>query len=164
MTVLAVGPIDFHHRNACATQVTGEPGAIGASAFDPDQGHGSERAQPIEQLAVARCVCRELFDTEQPADVIECRHNMNIEVGINPARDRARLYDGHRHPFSEQMVKGWHALAGRATLVCRASCSGSARQPARPVGAVSSGPVDGSFERQPNGVSPFASQTGTRGA
>jgi hypothetical protein len=35
------------------------------------------------------------------------------------ARDRARLYDGHSHPFSSQTVKGWHARPGKETVSSR---------------------------------------------
>jgi type 1 glutamine amidotransferase len=41
---------------------------------------------------------------------------MRIEVRVHTARDRARLYHGHRHPFSSQTVKGWHARPGTETV------------------------------------------------
>ena len=41
---------------------------------------------------------------------------MDIEVGVDPTGDRARLYDGHGHPFSVQVVKGWHARPGKETV------------------------------------------------
>ena len=41
---------------------------------------------------------------------------MNIEMGVDTTRDRTCLYDGHRHPFSVQVVKGWHARPGKETV------------------------------------------------
>lgn len=34
---------------------------------------------------------------------------MDVQMGVDPAGDRARLYDGHSQPFSVHVVKGWHA-------------------------------------------------------
>ena len=40
-----------------------------------------------------------------------------IQVSVDTTRHRARaLYDGHRHPFSLQVVEGWHARPGKETV------------------------------------------------
>src|ERR687897_138431 len=42
---------------------------------------------------------------------------MDLEVRVDPARDRARLYDGHCHPFSVQGGEGWHARPAKEDRV-----------------------------------------------
>src|ERR687897_1363439 len=42
---------------------------------------------------------------------------MDLEVRVDPARDRARLYDGHCHPFSVQSGEGWHARPAKEDRV-----------------------------------------------
>ena len=59
---------------------------------------------------------RERLDAEHTAVGVERSSDMDVEVGVDPTGDRARLYDGHRHPFSVQVVKGWHARPGKETV------------------------------------------------
>ena len=60
---------------------------------------------------------RERRDTQHAAVPIHRGRNMHIRVRINTARHRARgLYDGHRHPFSAQRIKGWHARPAKETV------------------------------------------------
>ena len=68
----------------------------------------TEADQPAVQLAVAGRWSS--GTTRRPAlrRCIQRRRDMHIKVRVDTARDRARaLYDGHRHPFSLQLVKGW---------------------------------------------------------
>ena len=107
---LAVGPVDLDHLDACGAQEPRQARAIRTSAFDPHAGDRAERAQPAQELVVAHGRRLEVLDGEQPADVIEGGGDVDIQVGIDAARDRARaFYDGHRHPFLLLVVKGWHS-------------------------------------------------------
>ncbi len=57
------------------------------------------------------------LDAQHFADVVERSGNVNVEVGVNAARDRAcAFYDGHRHPFSFSSSQG----VARATHSCAA--------------------------------------------
>ena len=64
---LTVGSIDLDHRDAFAAQVSGEPGAIGAGAFDTDPVDGPETLQPGNELGVAGAAGRERLDAEHTA-------------------------------------------------------------------------------------------------
>ena len=68
------------------------------------------------QLGEPGCRRRERLDAEHTAVGVERGGDMDIEVGVDPTSDRARLYDGHGHPFSVQVVKGWHARPGKETV------------------------------------------------
>jgi hypothetical protein len=51
-------------------------------------------------------------------------------MSIDSTRDRARdLYHGHRHPFSAQDVKGWHARPGKETVIPRAAANSELDHP-----------------------------------
>ncbi len=81
----------------------------------PAPGH---RSRPASHAGPGSRRCRrERLDTQHTAIGVQRRRDMHIEVRIHTARDRARaLYDGHRHPFSLQLVKGWHARPGKETV------------------------------------------------
>jgi hypothetical protein len=54
---------------------------------------------------------RKRLRAEQSAQLIECGSDVNIEMCIHTSNDgTGYLYDGHGHPFSPQMVKGWLAV------------------------------------------------------
>ncbi len=60
---------------------------------------------------------RERLHAQHAAARVHRGRDMHIQMGIDSARDRARaLYDGHRHPFCSQTVKGWHARPGKETV------------------------------------------------
>ena len=94
----------------------GQASAIGAGALDPDPQDRTEGAQPHEQPLVAGDGGSELFNAKEPADGIQDRGDMSVEVGVDAADDGALgLYDGHvAIPSLANVVKGWHALAGTA--------------------------------------------------
>ena len=85
--LLAVRPIDLDDVDAVGLQVTGEPGAVAASALDADQGDGSEAAQPAEQAPVAGGVRGKRLDAQQPADGVQGGGHMDVEVGVNASGD-----------------------------------------------------------------------------
>ena len=59
----------------------------------------------------------ERLDSEHTTVGVQRGGDMNIQMGVHPTGDRARLYDdGHRHPFSVEVVKGWHARPGKETV------------------------------------------------
>ena len=72
--------------------------------------------EPSVQLGEPGRRRRERLDAEHPAIGVDRGGDMSVEVGVNPASDQTRLYDGHRHPFSVQVVKGWHARPGKETV------------------------------------------------
>jgi hypothetical protein len=51
---LPVGPIDLHHPHPFGEEESGEAGAVGAGALDPDQVDLAERSNPGQRGPVAR--------------------------------------------------------------------------------------------------------------
>ena len=97
---LTVGSIDLDHSDAFAAQVSGEPGAVGACAFDTDAVDRPETLQPGNELGVAGASGRERLDAEHTAVRVDRGSDMELEVGVDPAGDPGViLYDGHGHPF-----------------------------------------------------------------
>jgi len=88
-----VRPVDLDHPDLCGSQESGQAGAVAAGALDPDRGHGTESLQPGEQPAVASHRGRELGIAQQPAQLIDRRRGMGVEVGIYPASDLDRVDD-----------------------------------------------------------------------
>jgi hypothetical protein len=73
--------------------------------------------QPVGQLGKPGGGRRERLDGQHTAVDIHDSGDMNIQVGVDTAGDPTRrFYDGHGHPFSLQMVKGWHARPGKETV------------------------------------------------
>ena len=93
---LPVGAINLDHRNPGAVQEAGQPGPVGACALDTDPGHRAEAAQPAVQLGEPGRCRRERFDTQHTAVAVDRGGHVNVEVGVDPTGDRARLYDGHQ--------------------------------------------------------------------
>jgi hypothetical protein len=72
---------------------------------------------------VADASRRELRYAEQAAEWIERCCHVHIEVRVDTTRHRARrIYSGHRHPFSFQLVRGGTRRSKCAAPV-RSSCS-----------------------------------------
>ena len=81
--------------------MAGQAGAIRTRALHADLGHVAERSEPAEQRFVARGVGLEAFGPEQPAERVEGRSDMDIEMGVDATGHTTRsFYDGHGHPFS----------------------------------------------------------------
>ena len=50
---------------------------------------------------------RELGNAQEATDRIERRRHLHIEVGVHTTSYRARrIYSGHRHPFSLNLLRG----------------------------------------------------------
>jgi hypothetical protein len=113
---LAIGPIDLDHLDARGAQEPGQPRSIRARALDPDPHDFTKAGQPGEQLGVALARHRERLDTQQATVAVHRRRHMSVEVGVDPAADRTRLYHGHMcHPFSSSCARGGTYLPGRRT-------------------------------------------------
>jgi hypothetical protein len=97
----AVGAVHLDDADTGCGDVAGQAGAVAAGAFDPDQADCPEPAHPPQEAGVASRAGRELPDTEQPADGIECSSDVHVGVGVDAAGDGACLYDGRCHLFSE---------------------------------------------------------------
>jgi hypothetical protein len=97
--------------------VASQPGAVGTGALDTDTLHLPEPDQPVTQLGEPGRGRRERRDPQHPAVDIHDRGDMSIQVGVDTTGDQTRrFYDGHGHPFSLQVVKGWHARPGKETV------------------------------------------------
>jgi hypothetical protein len=115
---LTVRAINLDHHDTLTTEMTGQPGAVRAGAFDPHPRHHTELGEPRRQLAISGWGRRERLDTQHAAVHIDRGRDMYIQMRIDTTRDQARaLYDGHRHPFcSSKRFKGWHARPGKETV------------------------------------------------
>ena len=113
---LPIGSIHLDHHHPTAAQMASQTGPIGASALDTDPTQRTEADQPGVQVGEPGARRRERLHTEHTTVAVERGGDMDIEVGVDPTGDRARLYDGHGHPFSVQVVKGWHARPGKETV------------------------------------------------
>jgi hypothetical protein len=124
---------------------------------------GPSRPQPGQQLAVPRRGGRERLDPQQPADAIQRRRHVHIQMRVHTTSNRARgIYDCQRHPFHSSLRFGWHR---RQVRHGGSSCSRRAirhtqttapppRQPGQPTVTVNPGPVGGysnknSYEHPP---------------
>jgi hypothetical protein len=114
---LTVRSIDLDDREPAAAQMTSQAGPVSAGAFHTDTVNRSERRQPAIPPVVADGGRFERFNAQHSAVAVHDRRDVHIRVRVNTTSDRARaLYDGHRHPFCVQSVKGWHARPGKETV------------------------------------------------
>src|SRR5713101_6990462 len=141
--------------------MAGQAGAVAVGALDPDQAHGPEPAQPVQQAGIAGRGDRELLDAEQAPDGIQRGGDVHVRMGVHAASDGASLRWSQP---SLSVVEGWHAPAGRRT--CEPRPLAQARQigPAAPVGAIKNlGPGRQIVSRTArDGVSRFGGQAGTQ--
>ena len=83
---LSIGTVHFDDPDLFTLETTGQAGAIRTCAFDADQLHGAEVAQPAQQqLVIGRR--GEALDAEQGAPLVQSRSYMDVEVRIDPAGD-----------------------------------------------------------------------------
>jgi hypothetical protein len=117
-----VGSIDFDHHEPAAPQVASQTSAVGTSAVGTsalatDAFHLTKPDQPVAQLGEPGGGRRERLDRQHTTVDIHDRSDMNMQVGVDTTGDRTRrFYDGHGHPFSLHVVKGWHARPGKETV------------------------------------------------
>jgi hypothetical protein len=97
---LPVGSIDFDDLDAVVVEEPGEPGAVRSGALDTDPGHRSEAFEPSQQPGVAGLGGWERLDPQQPADVIQRRRYMEVEMRVHPATNGTGIYDGHQPSLS----------------------------------------------------------------
>jgi hypothetical protein len=91
-------------------QVSGEPGSVGAGAFDPDQADLPKGAHPATERLVAGEVSGKGLHAEQAAVGVDHRRHVDICVCVDAARQGALsiYHDCHCRSFSFESVKGWH--------------------------------------------------------
>ena len=87
---LPVRSLHLDHPDAVAGELSGEAGAPGTGAFDPDNGEFTEAARPGEEPPVAGGCGRELGGAEHDTDRVEHGGDVGVFVGVDPAGD------GHR--------------------------------------------------------------------
>ena len=92
----AVGAVDLEDLEAVGAGEAGQAGTIGAGAFDPDAFHRSEALGPGDQGDIATSRGRKGLGAKQSPGLVDHRGHMDLQVGINPNRDRPGW--------------GWHAL------------------------------------------------------
>ena len=98
--LFSVRSVDFDDFDTHPAQVTGQPGPIGTRAFDPNLDHVAERLEPCEQRFVTGRVGLESLGAEQPAQRVQGRSHMNVEVRVDTTgHTTPSFYDGHGHPF-----------------------------------------------------------------
>jgi hypothetical protein len=85
--VRAVGPIDLGDLDPSLAKMAGDPGAVAASALDPDQAHVAEAAQPADQGAVAGAGGGERLGPQQHPGGVEHGDDMQVFVGVDPPDD-----------------------------------------------------------------------------
>ena len=83
MSGLAVWPIDLDDRDAGCSEESSQARTIRTGALNPDLLDGPEAGQPRQQFAFAVLGCRELFDAQQPADRIQRRRDMHLEMRVD---------------------------------------------------------------------------------
>jgi hypothetical protein len=111
---LTVGSIDLDHLESAAPQMASQTRTVGTGALHTDALHLAEPDKPVMQLGKSGGGRRERLDRQHTAVDIHDSGDMNIQVGVDTTGDQTpRFYDGHGHPFSLQVVKGWHARPGK---------------------------------------------------
>ena len=99
-STLPIRLIDLDHRDAPASERPVERRPIRTGAFDTDQVQPAERVEPTDQRVVAVIGRGERLDAEEPADLIERRSDVDVQMCVDPAGDPAvDFYDGHAIPF-----------------------------------------------------------------
>jgi hypothetical protein len=93
--------------------VASQARAVTPGAFDPNQDHLAEALEPSQQGPVALRVRRKDLHPQEPADTVQRRRHMDVEVRVDTTGDP--LCHAHdRHPFLLARQQEWHAPAGTA--------------------------------------------------
>jgi hypothetical protein len=100
-TRVGVGLVDLEHPDVVLTQVTHQPGRVGAGRLDRDDIDAAERAQPVQQAAIASERRRERRAAQQGATRIERCDLVRVAVRIDAVDDNrlAVLHAVHGRPF-----------------------------------------------------------------
>ena len=91
----------------------GQPRAVGAGAFHP---HPIDvpNSEPRTTTRGSPPASSRTIDTEHATVRVDRGRDVHIQMRIDPTRDRARaLYDGHRHPFLSNGLRGGTHVPGR---------------------------------------------------
>jgi len=82
-------------------QEPGEPSAIGSCPLDADTSQLPEFLQPLQSGAIAGGRGGEELHAELPPTFVERSDDVDVAVGVDPARDSAGSFchRGHGHPF-----------------------------------------------------------------
>jgi hypothetical protein len=110
----SVWPVDLNDGHACLAQVSQQSSAVGAGALHADPLEPTQALQPGQQRTVARGRGRETAVAEHTADRVECRSDVEVAVGVNPADDLWAL--GCHGVQLSLCARGqvWHATAKQA--------------------------------------------------
>ena len=82
---MRMGLIDLDHRDVIGPQRAGQPGRIRAGRLHRDRLHPPERAQPRDQLLIARRGHIKLLGGQQHPARVQDRGMMSIGVRVDPA-------------------------------------------------------------------------------
>ena len=84
---LPVRPIDFDDVDPRRLEMTSQARAVTAGPFHTDQHDITERAEPLDELAITIGRRRERRSAQQAAVVVQRGGDMHLEMGVDPAND-----------------------------------------------------------------------------
>jgi hypothetical protein len=85
--------------------MAGEAGPVAARALHAHELDLTEATQPPQRMPVTAGAGLEALDTQQRAALVERRHDVNVEMGVDTRGD-AKWQGGHRHPSVGKRVGG----------------------------------------------------------
>ena len=116
MPQLPIGTIHFHHLDLMVVKESGQAGAIRTGALHPNPGECPEPLEPPQQAALAGLGGLERLNAQHSAEVIQCRSDMEIGVGIDTATNTRVSTMVIAIPFSRYVCKGVARTAGTADV------------------------------------------------
>jgi hypothetical protein len=97
------GAVDFHHRDTRLLEVPCQASPVGAGALDADHLDLAEGLEPTPELAVALRGRLELGRGQQRAPGVESGGDVEVAVGVDPARDDGVVFCHRGHCHSSQL-------------------------------------------------------------
>jgi hypothetical protein len=91
----AVGSVNLDDLQAIGAHKPGQPGSVGAGAFDADLGHRPQALCPVDQRHITAGRGRKRGTAKDAAGLVDDRRHMAVGMGVDPDRDRS--------------WPGWHA-------------------------------------------------------
>jgi hypothetical protein len=119
---LTIRTVDLHHGDPLTLEMAGQASAVAAGPLDTHDDHLAVRSQPAQQSPIALRRGRERLHAHQRAKPVEGRHDVDVEVGIDPTGDLC--CHCCRLPVRSSDGEAPH-LPGRRTRQRRASATGS---------------------------------------
>jgi hypothetical protein len=87
---LAIGTVDFGHRDLVGPKMPGQPGPVAAGALQADELDGAEAHEPAQESPIARRRSREALHAEQGTSFVEGGRHVDVEMRVDPTGDPAR--------------------------------------------------------------------------